>query len=248
MSDIIVNQIASTAALDIIKDALENIRVSYPNQVLSSTEATNYLRTLNLMMDELSIDNLIVPALMFQSFPLTANKVEYTIGPNADFNATRPESIDARLCFVRDASNIDRPLLPMTAEEYRSIGLKSTGATYPGYLYYDPQFPIGRIYLSSPPIAGLDLYLASLNPFSAFPSITTEVVFPAGYKSFLSNYFTVWIATKHGKPVPPSCVAIAAKIRSTLEAKHSQPLRKNLGLPGTGGGMSRSSFESGGFR
>jgi len=250
MSTIELTPLQSTTANDICQEALENIGVVHPEQPLSANLATNTLRTLNFMLDTLSVDGLMIPYLTLESFALTADQESYTIGANGDFNTTRPDSIEARSCFTRDADDQDRYLLPMAREEYRTLFQKSGSgiSSHPEYLYYDPQYPLGRIYLYSPPISGLTLHVASFKPFTSFADLTTEVSFPAGYKELLSCELTIRLAPKHGEAVPPVVAAMLQQIRARLQMKHVQPVRKNMSVPmfskGSSGGGWNVPFES----
>lgn len=230
---------STITAEDIIKAALRKLRVFQAGGTLPPEDADDCLSVLNDMLDFWSSESLMIYALTHEAFALTASQSMFTIGPGGDFQTTRPESVDVASSFVRDASSNDTYLEPMTEREYRQIGLKSGSGlnSIPSRLWYDPQYPLGRLQFDCPLTSGYTLHLASLKPFDQFPDLTTEVSLPAGYRQALVYNLAVMLAPEYGKKVSPEVGAIAVQSKSHLEHKNARPIMADMsGVPGYTGG------------
>lgn len=158
---------------------------------LTDGEKTSYLSVLNGMLESWSLDSLMCYQEIQQNFDLIAGDGTYTIGPSGNFDTTRPISIIS--AFIRDTSNIDRPLEIINDAAYNAIGLKTTGNTYPSVLYYNQAFVAGRamIKLYPLPAAGLRLFISSLRQLTRFANIGEAVVLPPGYQRAIESNFAI---------------------------------------------------------
>jgi hypothetical protein len=219
----------ATTALDIIREALENIAVKSPSETVSGVEEANLFRSLNFMLDTLSADNLMVYCEAQETFPLTSGKSLYTIGAGGNFNTDRPVEINVANSYIRDVNNIDTRLLPMDREDYNSITMKSDTAltTTPDHLLYDQQYPLGLIQLYPCPASNLNLILVSHKIFTAFTGLNTAISFPPGYKELLSSLFSIRLSAKYEKPVPAAISAIAQNAITKIQARNFTNIKKN---------------------
>ena len=84
----------------------------------------------------------------------------YTIGPAGQFVVgTRPDRLESG-CFFRQLiqsspNQVDYPLeLLESFEDYNRVALKGL-KTFPGYVFYDPAYPLGNLYFWPIPQAGI---------------------------------------------------------------------------------------------
>lgn len=238
----------STTASDLIKSAMRKLRVYKPGEAIDDAEIIDNLEVLNTMLDAWSADNLMVPYSKTEAFSLTAGQSLFTIGPGGDFSTTRPNDVDVKSSYIRDSSGNDYTLLPMTEREYNSLGDKSPSSSTPAYLWYNPQYPLGRLQFDCPSSSGLTLYLVSQKPLDEFPDITTELVLPHGYKQTIVYNLAVILAPEYGKSVDGAVAAIAVTSKAQLEHKNAKPIMADFSsVPSGSRGFSHSDFERGTF-
>ena len=115
----------------------------------STDQDDSGLEALNNMISSWSAEGLLVPYNTIESFALTVGKSTYTIGSGGEFDTVRPlRIIDA---FIRDSNSDDYPVdVSMTRVEYNAITQKDAEAR-PTRLYFDPQYPKGKIYFNYEP-------------------------------------------------------------------------------------------------
>lgn len=233
-------------AKDIIEAMLYNLRVYSPNQAIPGDEFERNLSALNSMLDSWSNDNLLIVSRTTENFSLTALDPTYSIGDGSDFDTERPVSVLPKASWIRDSSDNDYPLLPMTEEEWAAVSDKSpTSGSYPEYLWYNPKYPAGEINLYPIPQSGLTLYLTSEKPFNLFGDVYTSFSFPPGYRAAFEWNFTIWCAPRYGKSkmVTPDMRAMADKALSAIERKNAaaKPIKKTLYIPvGISSGVSNN--------
>lgn len=207
-------------ALDIIKGALEDLGVVAVEEPLSNADAQTGLSALNSMINHWSVRRLMVYALIKESFTLTIGTNSYTIGAGGVFNTARPNKIAG--AFVRNSNGNDYPLdVLMTQDAYNSIGTKTTQGL-PDSLYYDPQYPLGVIYLSYAPDQAYTLFLESLKSYADIGAITASVdaTFPPEYREALRSNLAIRLAPKYGVLVPQTVMMIAGESLDALRAQN----------------------------
>lgn len=247
--DVELSESGSTTAGDMIKSAMRKLRVYKPGEAIDDAEVIDNLEVLNTMLEAWSADGLMIPASKTEAFTLTAGQSLYTIGPGGDFNTTRPIDVDVRSSYVRDSDGNDTLLSPMTEREYNSVYDKSPSSnSEPAYLWYDPQYPLGRLQFDDP-VDGGTLYLVSQKPLDEFPDITTEMVLQPGYKQAIIYNLAVMLAPEYGVAVPAEVGVVARESRSSIEHRNAKPIRTDFSTVPTSGGatMTKSRFESGDF-
>ena len=247
-----MDAVGSTTSGDIIKSAMRKLGEYKPGETISDSEIIDNLEVLNTMLDSWSSESLMIPHSRTEPFTLTAGQSLYTIGPGADFATTRPYSVDARSSFIRDSSNNDTYLEKMSELEYNQLGIKSGSGLngIPSYLWYDPQFPLGRIQFDVP-ADGNTLHLVSMKPLEEFPDIATEISLPPGYRLAIIYNLAVMLASEYGTRVPVEVGVIATQSKKEIKFKNAKPIMATgyQTVPGgnNGGSISKSDFLSGRF-
>ena len=134
---------ADMTAQEVITASYRKCGVKSP----STQQLTDGLQDLQNMLSSWSADGLIVPYSVTESFTLTVGQAVYTIGvtgdsPDLTTSTGRPVKITS--AFIR-ISNVDYPInTDMTKREYNALSSKDTEGR-PNELYYDPQYPLGKI-------------------------------------------------------------------------------------------------------
>jgi hypothetical protein len=204
----------SETAQTLIKAALRSIGVIAPGETPTDDEIQDGLEALKFMFRHWSANDIRIYSVTVENFPLTG-ATSYTIGSSGTFNTVRPASI--RGAYVRDAYNFDNPLKIIDEAKYRELHLKTIVATA-GYLWYNPTYPLGTIYLY--PLDGSTIYLHSLKPLSDPSAITTDVAFPPEYDEAIKFNLAVRLAPEYGKEPLQMCMALAASAMKDIETRN----------------------------
>ena len=208
-------------ALQIITRSMRLAGVIGKGESLDSDEAQNGLTALNAMLDSWKIERLFVYQIVQGSYTWPSSTTSRTIGSGGNFSATRPDRIQS--AFVVDSNSNWYPVEVLAMrEEYDSIVIKTTPSTIPQYLFYDPAYPLGVIYLWCVPSAELTLKLNTWQTLQSFAALTTSLSLPPGYERAIVYNLAVEYAPEFGVRVPDDVKALATKATSNI---------KNLNAP-----------------
>lgn len=109
-------------ALELINGATSLIGVRAQGETLSASDAQEGLRRLNLLVNTQKTESLTVLAIERQIFDLTANQQQYSIGPGAEFNVPRPQSVNGAALLLNGLTSA------------RSLTITRIGTTATGHL------------------------------------------------------------------------------------------------------------------
>jgi len=187
------------------------------NSVLnpSSAQGGYGLEALNNMISSWSAEGLLIPYNTDESFTLAVGKSFYMIGPGGDFDTIRPlRVIDA---FIRDINNDDYSVdVSMTRAEYNAITKKDAIAR-PTRLYFDPQYPKGKICFNYGPETAETLYLTSEKTITELATLSTTVDLPAFYKEALVYNLAIRLSQELDTQLSKVTLGIAMFSKNTIE-------------------------------
>jgi hypothetical protein len=204
----------SETALTLIKAALRSIGVIAPGETPTDDEVQDGLEAMKFMFRNWSSQNIKVYSVTVENFTLTG-AASYTIGSGGTFNTVRPASI--RGAYVRDAYGFDNPLDIIDEAKYRDLHLKSIVAVT-GYLWYNPTYPLGTIYLY--PLDGSTIYLHSLKPLTDPTIITSSIAFPPEYDEAIKFNLALRLCPEYGKEPSQMVLAFASGSMKDIESKN----------------------------
>ena len=168
-------------ALGMITRSMRLARVLGKGRSPDDDEAADGLTALNAMLDSWQLERLMVYQVVQGSYTWPASTTSRTIGSGGNFSAQRPVRIDS--AFVVDSNSQWYPLQVLEERtQYDSIVVKTTASTLPQYLFMDPAYPLGVIYLWCVPSAELTLKLNTWQTLQSFAALTTELALPPGYQ------------------------------------------------------------------
>ena len=150
-----------------------------------------------------------------ETFTLTIGESTYTIGSGGDFNTVRPlRIIDA---FIRDSGSNDHSVdVSMTRIEYNAIVQKDAKAR-PTRLYFDPQYPEGKVYFNCNPEIAEMLYLTSEKAITELATPSTTVDLPAFYKEALVYNLAIRLSQELDTQLAQETLGIAIFNKNTIE-------------------------------
>ena len=204
-------------ANDIIRAAMRLIQVSAVDTDLTAQELQDGLESLNRMLDSWSADELTLYEVIREQFPLAQGTNPYTIGYGATFNTSRPMKIvDAYLILNNANIPVSYPMQVLGYDDYNSIRLKTLSTNFPNYLYYQPSFPIGEIYIypvfapNDPATQGpAYINITSWKPLDMIIDPTAYMQYPPGYWEAVVFNLAVRIAEEYQFDIRPTTVQLA---------------------------------------
>jgi hypothetical protein len=187
-------------ALDIIKRSYRSLNALAITETLSNEDAEAALAALNDLIAGLNNDSLMVYQRVNRTKALTSSDGQYTIGSGGDIDTTRPLRIES--AYTRDSSTpaCDRGITIVTADRWARIPQKTTEGTYPRYLYYRPNYPLGEINLYPEPGSGLTLHMECWDQLASLATQGTSVSLPPGYDRLLRYGLAIELASEINPP------------------------------------------------
>lgn len=187
-------------ANDLISRALRRAGILETGQTALANDSLEALDTLNEILDQWSLEDLMIFYSTIESFALVAGTNTYSIGATGAFVTVRP--IEILTAYVRDANGIDYPPLNIIDyQNYQSITQKDPpNSTQPTILSYQPSFPNGQIYLWQTPSAGWTLRLYTSKQFVRITDLTTEIdnSFPVGFIKAIVDCLSAALCVEYG--------------------------------------------------
>lgn len=209
-----------TTARELIYAALRLIGVHNPD----STILDEALVALNALLSALSADKQVVYAVTTESFSLVIGKSAYTIGSGGDISSTRPFKILEGV-YIQDSNTEDYPVMPMTRLQYNQIASKIDDGR-PTRIYYEPEFPLGKIRFNYEPLEIETVHMDSWKPFAEFAALSTSVIFPPEYKKLLQYNLAVSLAPEHGVDPSRAVGALASLSLQDVKGTNSEPVEE----------------------
>lgn len=228
--------------------ALRMIGEKERGDTLDSDEQTECLDELNTMLESWSLNRLTIYSITEATHTLTASTSTYTIGTNGTISSIQRPIRITDPCFIRDSSGYDTPVTVLNKENYDAIVDKDAGFVVPIYLFYDAGYSAtstGTIAVYPSPSGGLTLHINCWVPLQNFPSVSTTVLLPPGYKRAIESNYAIEAAGGYSN-APPEVASIARESFAWLQSINlpSPVMRMDAGnvIYGTGawGGSRRN--------
>ena len=202
---------------DLVRAAMRLIQVASVDTDLTASELSDGIESLNRMIDSWSLEELMLYQVIREEFPLISGKNPYTIGLGGDWDTIRPTKIvGAYLTLNNGSIPVDYPMVVLNYDDYNAIRLKTLSTNFPGYLYYQPAFPIAEAYIypifspNDPSTVGpAYITLTSWKPFEMIVDPTAYISLPPGYWEALVFNLAVRIAEEYQFDMRPTTVALA---------------------------------------
>ncbi len=206
-------------ARDILNRALVKSTILGIGQTAEGDLLGEALNELNSMLYGWSTPRTGIHSLTKETLTLSSGTASYTIGSGATFDTARP--IRILNAFIRQSS-VDYEIDIVDNDFYDDLALKST-AGRPYYLYYNPTYPNGTIYLYYAPDTNYSMHITSHKPLAQYSSVNTTWALPPEYEDPIINNLAVRLGTMFGRSPNPELVEIASNGYNDLEALHAAP-------------------------
>lgn len=214
-----------TTPNDIIKLSLKTAGVIGIGETPSAEDTNDAFTILNFMMAQWSRKRWLVYHLLDIAF-VSTGALSYTVGPGQQFNVTRPDRLEAayfRQTIPSQPNQIDYPLeLIESRETYSQIALKSL-TSFPNYIWYDSDFPIGFVYPWPLPQANIyEVHIIVKETLQKFTNLAQPVVLPDEYFAAIYYNLTARLYPQYRLPADPVVIGLAKDGLAVLRGSNAQ--------------------------
>lgn len=182
----------------------------------------------------------------FQTFTLTPSLQPHTIGPTGTFVTTqRPVTLEgARLIFATQG-NPSTEIEVQDASWWSGRSLKSMTSDVPTDVYYEPDWPLGKLFFWPVPETAYQVELWTRQVFAAL-ALTDPFSFPPGYQAAVTLTLAEDISGPFGKPISRDLERRAREARDVAFGNNlTVPRLVTSGFETTGGGGASGNYLTG---
>lgn len=205
-----------------------------PGREANVHQQTDALATLNAMLDAWNAERLFIPRITRDVYTLESGKASYSLGPEADWAAARPNRIE-NVGLIVDGR--ETPLRKLTKDQWAEVYHKSLASTEPECWYDDRAFPATRIHFYPVPQAAYDVALYTWDQILKFGSLDDTVVFPpGGYEMAVRYGLAVELAAVNpDNSISPLVITQAREYKASVKRLNTAPMLMTNDAPGTCG-------------
>lgn len=210
-------------ASDLIARALRTVGALPAGEPADANDIKNGLDTLNDMLDQWSLENLMAIYYKTEQFALISGQNTYTIGQGggADFFAVRPLQIMA--VQLRDSNGLDNDMLVVSFDEYQRLTQKGTSGSTPFVLCYQATYPNGTFYVYPTPDAGNSIRLQTRKMFTTLCDASDEVILPPGFNEAIVYNLAERFGIENGRDAMMAMIVDkAARAKANIKKKNVQ--------------------------
>ena len=203
-------------AREISVKALRLLKVIAANESGSSQDLDVCLKSLNDLLDSLSLEPNAILSTVIETFPVTG-ALQYTVGPTGDFATDAPIYLPT---LVYTLSGVDYTVSPVDEDQFAQIPVKNTPG--PALVYWmsrEPDYSILNVWPA--PTSGT-LTLHSLKAMEEFANLDTQYTAAPGYKNMLAFNLAVDVAPMFETEAPKTVLLKAMSYKRQLKRSNVQ--------------------------
>jgi hypothetical protein len=184
--------------------AAQYLGVLDSGESLSAQQWTDALGYTNSMLDNWSVDELLLLSVVRYIGTLAGGTQSYPIGTGQTFNTPRPVSIIGGSLIL--AAGPGNPVKFVNAHEWTALPDRQAQSYAVRFGFYDRQETVGHVYFSPIPLGSATVELLTLPPLPQFVDTnTTDLTFPGpGYQDLYTYGCALRMASQMSVPVPQS--------------------------------------------
>lgn len=185
-------------------------------------EYNDALGTLNDMLDAFPTEALMLPFTASSAYECVIDQAIFTVGPGGDWDGIRPQ--DVVLANLRDGNGIDFPLMVVPFAKYADIPVKGT-VSRPNTLYYEAQWPLGRVVLFPVPDQEYTIIIGYNAMFTQVTLDTSVLTLPPGYRRCFRYNLAIEIAPEYSRAnITEDVRRIAKESKAAIKGTNSSSL------------------------
>ena len=209
-------------ASELVTRALQKLGAIGLGDAASAEELDIGLKNLFTMLDGWALKRVNVPYSTRESLTLTAGTNPHTIGSGGVLDTGRPVEV---LSAYITSEGTDYPLDVLMTEEYYNRLSDKTSQGLPEKLWYDKQYPLGKIWFNCPPDSAYTLVLSStkvLNSVDLSANPETDLSFGPGYERAMIYNLAVEMSDDLRKTPNQTTLAIADASFKAIKAANTK--------------------------
>jgi hypothetical protein len=193
----------STSRDELIRGALRAAGGISQGETPTTVQITEAAEALNMMVKAFQADGMPLWAIKEYNIPLTGGVASYEIGLSKTINIPKPLKVIGG--FLRNTTTgLDIPMLPLTRQDYNSLGNKTSQGT-PVQYWYDPQSTYGILTVFQVPTTtiAVDNFVRIVyqRPYEDFDASTDEPDFPQEWYEAIKFNLADRLAPEYGLPL-----------------------------------------------
>lgn len=237
----------SVPLLQIAKDAMLELARIQVNQTPGPAQQEFLLNLANRILNDWNAERAAVYADQFLTFTIPVGPDSFTIGPTGDFVVgQRPETIDgANIILTNATPHVRSPLAIRDSQWWLGETVPTITSQLPTDLYYNAEWPNGRIFLWPVPTVAYQLEIWTRAVLTYFASMADTFNFPPGYQSALTLTLAEQSASGFGVEASAKTISLAMKARARVWANNDATpslVTNDFGIEGPRTGGVRSDF------
>ena len=202
---------------ELINGALRLIGLLAEGESPSPETSQDALTAFNEMVESWNTERLAVFSTQDQVFTWPSSTQSRTLGPTGDFVGQRPIELDDSTYFRDPLTNVSYGIKFVNQQQYNGIAVKTVTSTYPQVMWFNMTYPDIEMYVYPVPLRDLEFHFVSVEPLTQPASLTTDMLFPPGYKRCFRFNLACEIAAEAGVEPPPTVQRIAMASKRTLK-------------------------------
>lgn len=217
---------------DIVTDALLEPGILADGETPNAGQSSTVLKKLRRLLNNWNADRRAVYATAFVTNTLTAGLSPHTIGPTgATWTVTqRPVSVDGANLILAGSGGAADTYLPITIRDaawWNAQTVPGLESSVPTDLYYQPDWPNGKLYFWPVPDTADDVQLMLRVLLDDTVDLTDTFTLPPGYQDAITLTLSASICRMFGVPLDVSAdLAQQAKLaRARIFSNNEQPTR-----------------------
>jgi hypothetical protein len=200
---------------DLLNDAAAELNVQ---SGLTPDDQALMMRRLDSIFDNWNVNRDAVWCDIFTEFTLTPNHNPHTLGPvGADWAISiRPVKLTAcALVLTTSTPNLYIPIDIISRKEYENIPQPGLTSGYPRYVYYERDFPVGKLFFYTVPTIAYKVRLTTSTLLSGTTlSTDLSITLPPGGPNAVMLTLAEDCAAAFGRAVMPSTAQKAREARA----------------------------------
>lgn len=185
----------------LIKECLQLVEAIGEGQDPNSTQYADASRTLNLMLKAWQAYGIQLWKEKTISFSLTQGKKSYTIGSSGSVDVSEVRPLKILEAVIRDSSDNDTNLIPLTRQEYWNLSDKTTEG-FTTQFYYEKSVPNGELFIwptaDSTSAGSNTIHLVYQAPIEDMDADTDELDFPQEWYEAVKYGLALRLAPVYG--------------------------------------------------
>jgi len=161
-----------------------------PGVIPNIDKINEAIPALNRMVGSWNCSRPNIFTIRIDTLPCIAGKLNYTVGPGADFDMPRPQAIQNGVVVLPDGIRVQPPMYQMDDSEWAQVALQTINNSIPLSFYYDGSYDTttgyGLVYLWPQSGAGNSIDWYTWQAIPTFQASTDQVALPPGYEEAIT--------------------------------------------------------------